>query len=189
MSQLRLNVLMVISTIVLFLAVLALNELLFTRSEFARGINWVYLPAGVRLLCTLLFGAAGAIGLLLVSWAVCFLYFFPDDLVRAFMGGILASAAPYLVYLFVQRHWGLKKTLGNLTPQRLLLCSMAFSLASPLLHHLWFAFGEPERELLPGFIAMATGDFTGTILVLYTAKFILVRWPVSSSRPADIVTK
>lgn len=167
---------MVVTTIILFLAALAINELLFTRSEFARGINWVYLPAGVRLLCTLLFGEAGVIGLLLVSWAVSFLYLFPNDAVRAFMGGILASAAPYLVYRLMQRHWGLKETLGNLTPRRLLLCALAFSLASPSLHHLWFIFAEPTRQLLPSFIAMVTGDFIGTVLVLYAAKLVLTRW-------------
>ena len=177
MSQLKLNVLMVLSTIVLFIATLALNELLFTRLEFASGINWVYLPAGVRLLCTLLFGGAGAIGLLLGAWAVCFLYFFPDDMIRSFIGGILASAAPYLVYRVMQRHYGLLATLQNLTPRRLLACSLAFSLASPLLHHLWFAFAEPERPLVSGFLVMATGDFVGTLLVLYTAKFILMRVP------------
>lgn len=175
MSKLRLYIFMVATTIALFLAMLALNELLFARSEFDRGINWIYLPAGIRLLCTLLFGGAGAIGLLLVSWAVSFFYFFPDDLLRAFMGGILASAAPYLVYRLMQRHWGLQETLGNLTTRRLLLCSFVFALASPALHHLWFAFAEPERDLLSGFMVMATGDFTGTILVLYTAKFILAR--------------
>lgn len=171
---------MVLATVILFLVALAINELVFTQSEFARGINWIYLPAGARLLCTLLFGGAGAIGLLLVSWAVSFFYFFPDDFVRAFMGGILASAAPYLVYRLMRYHGGLQDNLGNLTPRRLLLCSLAFSIASPLLHHLWFAFAEPERELLPGFIVMATGDFTGTILVLYTAKLVLARW---SPRP------
>lgn len=177
MSQLKLNVLMVAATAALFLATLWLNELLFTRLEFASGINWIYLPAGIRLLSTLLFGGAGAIGLLLVSWGVCFFYFFPDDLIRSFMGGILASAAPYLVYYIMQRHWGLQATLQNLTPRRLLLCAFAFSLASPLLHHLWFAFAEPERPL-SGFFVMATGDFVGTLLVLYTAKFILSRVPV-----------
>ncbi|QCP09167.1 hypothetical protein FCL38_00975 [Pseudoduganella umbonata] len=177
MSQLRLRFLMVVTTVILFLTALAINELLFTRSEFTRGINWVYLPAGVRLLCTLLFGEAGIVGLLLVSWAVSFLYFFPNDMVRAFMGGILASAAPYLVYRFTQRHWGLQETLANLTPRRLLLCALAFSIASPFLHHLWFSFAEPERQLLPSFIAMATGDFVGTVLVLYAAKLVLKRWP------------
>ncbi|MEH6436727.1 hypothetical protein [Massilia sp. DD77] len=181
MSQLKLQVMMIAATIALFIATLALNELLFTRLEFSSGINWVYLPAGVRLLCTLLFGGAGAIGLLLVSWAVCFLYFFPDDMIRSFVGGILASAAPYLVYLIMQRHWGLMASLQNLTPRRLLLCSFAFALASPLLHHLWFAFAEPERPF-SGFFVMATGDFVGTLLVLYTAKFILSRLPARVQR-------
>ena len=174
MSQLRLNVLMIVATAALFIATLAVNELLFTRLEFASGINWIYLPAGVRLLCTLLFGGAGAIGLLLVSWGVCFLYFFPDDMIRSFIGGILASAAPYLVYRIMLKHWGLQASLQNLTPRRLLLSSLAFSLASPFLHHLWFAFAEPERPL-SGFFVMATGDFVGTLLVLYTAKFVLAR--------------
>ena len=74
-----------------FVAMLAANEWLFTRLEFVPGINWIYLPAGMRLLCVLLFGNAGAIGLLLVSWLVCFFYFFPDDYLRSFMGGVLAS--------------------------------------------------------------------------------------------------
>jgi len=186
MSQLKLNLAMIAATIVLFIATLALNELLFTRLEFASGINWIYLPAGVRMLCTLLFGGAGAIGLLLVSWAVCFLYFFPDDMIRSFIGGILASAAPYLVYRIMQRHWGLLATLQNLTPKRLLICSLAFSLASPLLHHLWFAFAEPERPLLSGFLVMATGDFVGTMIVLYTAKFILMRVPVRARSGAGL---
>lgn len=176
MSQLRLTFLMVLATIILFLAALAINEIVFNGSEFVRGVNWIYLPAGMRLLCTLLFGEAGVVGLLLVSWAVSFLYFFPDNMMRAFMGGILASAAPYLVYRFMQRRWGLKETLVNLTPRRLLLCALAFSIASPFLHHLWFIVAEPERQLLPSFIAMATGDFVGTILVLYAAKLVLTRW-------------
>lgn len=178
MNSLRLHLLMVMSTAILFLAALALNELLFARLEFVRGVNWIYLPAGIRLLCTLLFGEAGAIGLLLVSWAVCFFYFFPDDVVRSFMGGLLASAAPYLVYRIMQRHAGLATTLKNLTPVRLLWCAAAFAIASPVLHHLWFAVSDPGRALLPSFLAMAIGDLTGSLLVLYLAKLILALVPV-----------
>lgn len=175
MSQLKLNTLMVATTIVMFLAALAVNELLFRRFEFAPGINWIYLPAGVRLLSVLLFAEAGAIGLLLVSWGLCFFYLFPDDPVRSFMGGILASASPWLVYLVMRRHYGLQATLANLTPARLLLCALAFSMASPLTHHIWFALYEGKDDLLRSFLAMATGDFCGTIVVLYLARFVLTR--------------
>lgn len=175
MSQFKLNLAMAGATIALFLAALAINELLFPRLSFAPGINWIYLPAGVRLLCTLLFGEAGAVGLLLVSWLVCFFYFFPDDPVRSFAGGILASLAPYLVYRGAQHFFGLRAALTNLSPQRLLACALAFSLASPLLHHLWFALYEHREHLASSFVVMALGDFGGTLVVLYGAKFLLDR--------------
>lgn len=173
MSQFKLHATMVGLTIVLFLAALKVNQLLFTALEFAPGINWVYLPAGVRLLATLLFAEAGAIGLLLVSWYVCFVEFFPNDAVRSIVGGILASASPYLVYRTMQHFSGLQPSLQNLTPKRLLTLSVMFSLASPFLHHLWFAFYEHKQNLGASFVVMAAGDLGGTLVVLYFAKLLL----------------
>jgi hypothetical protein len=177
MSQLKLHLTMVGATMVMFLAALALNELLFTPLEFGAGVNWIYLPAGIRLLCTLLFAEAGAVGLLIVSWLVCFFVLFPDDPMRSFAGGILAAVAPYGVYLIARHVYGLKASLANLSSLKLLQLALMFSLASPLLHHLWFAFYEHKSDLLRSFVAMSTGDFTGTLIVLYTARFFLRRWP------------
>lgn len=179
-QNLRHQLLQVVVTIVLFLAMLVINELLFRPLEFAAGINWVYLPAGVRLLCTLLFAEAGALGLLVVSWLVSFLWFFPGNFDRAFMGGILASAAPWLVYRGARLCYGLEVSLRNLTPQRLLVLAIAYSVASPLLHHLWFAWrGEPD--LLRGFAVMAVGDLAGTLIVLYGIKAALALAPRRSA--------
>src|SRR5262245_11000980 len=139
MSHLRAQVVMVATTMTLFIAMLAINDWLFSQLEFVPGINWVYLPAGIRLLSTLLFAEAGAIGLLLVSWLVSFFYFFPNDPVRAFIGGILATVAPYAVYRLAQYRYGLAASLVNLTPRTLLVLVLVYSIASPLLHHMWFA--------------------------------------------------
>ena len=173
MKQLQLQALMAGATIAMFSAALAVNELFFLRLEFAPGINWLYLPAGVRLLATLLFAEAGAVGLFLVSWAACAFIFFPDDPLRSVAGGFLGAVAPYLVYLVMRRRFGLQASLGNLTPARLLCCALAYSIASPLLHHLWFGLAENKSGLLGSFVAMATGDFCGTIVVLYGAKLAL----------------
>ena len=178
--QLRLQTLMVMATMVLFVATLAINEWLFTRFEFASGINWIYLPAGIRLLSTLLFAEAGAIGLLLVSWLVCFFYFFPDDPVRSFAGGILAALGPYLVYRGAQHRYGLHASLATLTPKRLLLLIVAYSIASPLLMHLWFAL-QGKEGLLQGFLVMFIGDLSGTLLVIYTVKAALSFIPTPST--------
>lgn len=99
---------MVVATVSLFLAALALRALLFSAFEFVPITNWIYLPAGVRLLCMLLFGEAGALSLLIVSGLVSLHYFFPEDFERAFMAGILATAAPYLVYRLAHRLFGLQ---------------------------------------------------------------------------------
>ncbi len=173
MSQFKLHTVMVVLTMAVFYAVLKINQLLFTALEFAPGINWVYLPAGVRLLATLLFAESGAIGLLLISWYVCFVEFFPNDAVRSIVGGILASASPYLVYRVMQHFSGLQPSLQNLTPKRLLILAVMFSLASPLMHHVWFALYEGKQDLGASFVAMAAGDLGGTLVVLYFAKLVL----------------
>jgi hypothetical protein len=175
MSQLKLNLSMVAATIVLFVGALLVNELLFARLEFIKGVNWIYLPAGVRLLCTLLFAEAGAVGLLIASWLVCFFYFFPNDPVRSLAGGILAAVAPYGVYLVARHLYGLKSSLANLTSMNLLQCALMFSIASPVLHHIWFALYEHKPHLADSFVAMVTGDLSGTLIVLYGARFALRR--------------
>jgi hypothetical protein len=166
----------VVATIVLFLAMLWVNDRLFRRLEFAPGINWVYLPAGMRLLCTLLFAEAGAVGLLLVSWLVSFVFLFPNDPARAFVGGILATLAPWLVYRGARRVYGFQGSLRNLTPGRLLVLALVYSVASPLLHHLWFAL-RGQDDLLRGFVAMFVGDLAGTLIVLYGIKGLLALLP------------
>ncbi|NML45186.1 hypothetical protein HHL11_15640 [Ramlibacter sp. G-1-2-2] len=166
----------VLATIALFLAMLTLNEWLFARLEFLPGINWVYLPAGMRLLSTLLFAEAGAVGLLLVSWGVSFLYFFPHDFDRAFIGGILAALAPWLVYRTARQAWGLEASLANLTPGRLLILCLAYSVASPLLHHLYFAV-RGEQDLWRSFFVMFVGDLNGTLIVIYAMKAALALVP------------
>jgi hypothetical protein len=168
--------LQVLATIVLFLAMLWVNEWLFLRLEFAPGINFVYLPAGMRLLCTLLFAESGALGLLLASWLVDFLLFFPNDFQRAFIGGIIATVAPYLVYRAARHWWGLDASLHNLTSRHLLVLAFAYSLASPLLHHLWFALNG-QADLLRSFAVMAIGDLSGTLIVLYALKGVLALLP------------
>ena len=172
LAQFRLQAAMVLATVLLFSGLLAVNEWLFRWAEFAPGINYLYLPAGMRLLCTLLFAEAGAVGLLLVSWGVSFLVLFPGQFDRPFWGGLIAAVAPYAVYRLARWRYGLHASLANLTPRRLLVLVLAYSLASPLLHHLYFAWNG-QSDLLRGFLAMFTGDLLGTLVVIYGIRALL----------------
>ncbi|CAB3821680.1 hypothetical protein LMG26854_01499 [Achromobacter aegrifaciens] len=159
-------------TMALFLGSLAVNEWVFTNLEFVRGINWIYLPAGVRLICTLLFGLPAALGLLAGSWIACFCYYFPDDMLRSVAGGIMAAAAPYLAYRWAHSALRLQPDLANLTAWRLLICAVVYAVVNTTIHHLWFFLQGERAALADGFIAMLTGDITGSLFVLYTLKVI-----------------
>lgn len=163
---------MVAATIVIFLFMLLLNEFIFVNSEFIRGVNWIYLPAGARLLCTLLFGGAGAIGILIASWLSCVYYFFPDDFIRSVVGTLISAGAPYMIYLFARRHFGLKRSLSNLTAKPLIICVVAFALANSGLHHLWtWLQGQPVN--INSLLVMFIGDINGCVLMLYGMKLVL----------------
>lgn len=183
-SSFRLNLYMIVGTLFVHCALMIVNEVLFRRAEFLKGIGWVYLPAGTRLLCTLLFGRAGMVGLLITGWVVCYWYYFPGDALRATTGAIAGALGPYLVYLLARREYDLDASLTNLTPRRLLACAAACSIASPFLHHLWFSL-HGDRDLLPGFVVMCIGDFLGTLIVLYFAKAVLALAGNRSATPCD----
>jgi hypothetical protein len=172
----RTDLAMVAAAMCLHGGMMVLNELFFRRAEFLQGIGWIYIPAGTRLLCTLLFGRAGMVGLLATGWVATYWYYFPGDAVRATMGTLAGAVGPYLVYVLARRRYGLAASLANLTPRRLLACAAACSVASPLLHHLWFLL-RGDDDLLPGFAVMCVGDLAGTLIVLYTAKALLAFVP------------
>lgn len=181
MRHLQLKFAMVAGTAILFLATILLNEILFTRLEFAPGINMIYLPAGVRLLSVLLCAEAGAIGLLLASWYVCFFHFFPDDPLRSSVGGFLSALAPYLSYRALLAS-GIGASLRGMSGQRLFCFALLFSVMSPAMHHAWFAL-MGGQDLWRGFIVMFTGDLAGTLIVLYGARLALhVFWPTPAYR-------
>jgi hypothetical protein len=165
----------VVLTIVLCSVSLALNSWLFSTLEFTRGINWIHLPSGIALLATLLFAETWAAGLLLFSLVAGHLVF-PDDPPRAYVGAILLVAGSYGTYLLARHIYGLDATLRNLTPARLLVLCVAYAIASPLLHHLWFAL-QGQQNLWQGILVMSAGNLAGSLLVIYAAKLILPDLP------------
>ena len=177
MSSLRLHFLSVVGTAVVFVLSLWINQEVFTHTEFVRGVNWIYLPSGVRLLSTLLLAGDGAIGLLVASWFVDFFYFFPHDPVRSFAGGIIAAVAPYAVYRLALERYNLQASLTNLTSNRLLVLAVAYSVASPLLHHIWFALRGATQNIVESFFMMFAGDLSGALIMLYIVKGILALLP------------
>jgi hypothetical protein len=183
MSSIFLNASLIVVSAGLFLLVFLANEAFFNSQqfEFVRGVNWIYLPAGMRLLCTLAFGEAGAIGILIASWITCVFYFFPDDPLRSFAGGIASAVAPYLVYRLALKMYGLDASLTDLNAKRLLLLTLMYSIANPTLHHLWLML-RGDAVQVSGFAVMVLGDLLGTLFVLYSLKLGMFLFSTISGR-------
>lgn len=160
-------------TVFVFLALNTVNEFAFLPFEHSNGINWVFLPAGMRLLATLVFGFAGFVGLLAVSLYLNFGHFVFHDDVRALSGAIAAAGGPYLAYLFAKHWFDLGPWLKNLTVGRLLFTGVLCGIMSPAFHHasMWVRTGVVDWA---GLGVMMTGDIVGILIVLCLAKGLIV---------------
>jgi hypothetical protein len=152
----------------------AINDWLFKQIEFTQGVAWVYLPAGLRLICTLLFGEIGVIGILFGSLITAGIYqLFPGDPITTFGYSLISALAPYFAYRYTLQEMRLERSLTNLTTTNLLICILLYGLCNPVLQLLWFVVRGISTHFLPSLIVMSIGDLTGSFIVVYVIKFLL----------------
>jgi len=159
-------------TLLAFLGLNWINELVFIQFEQSNGISWVFIPAGIRLLSTMLFGLAGFEGLLLAGIYLNFWHFdFHSDF-RAWSGALAGALGPYLASLLVKHWFDLEPRLKGLTAHRLLFTGVLCGFMSPVFHHtfMWVLTGHVDWTALG---AMIVGDTTGILIVLCLAKGVI----------------
>ena len=155
-----------------FLALNWINELVFNGFEQSNGVSWMFIPAGIRLLATLLFGAAGFEGLLLAGIYLNFHHFSFGTSFRAWSGALAGALGPYLAYLFAKHWFDLRPRLKGLTVERLLFTGVLCGIMSPTFHHafIWVQTGRVDWAAV---VAMMTGDIAGILVVLGVAKGLI----------------
>ena len=151
-----------------------LNAWLTDTLVFGLGVNWIYLPAGLRLFLTLIFGLPGAIGIALASFLISFYGDFPHDLTVCVGVGLISGFAPYLARFFVFSNFRLESDLSNLNFQRLIACILIYALLSAGLHQWWFATMTLENAgSINHFLVMFFGDVLGSLLLISLIKCCL----------------
>jgi hypothetical protein len=175
---LRRGMLTALLTMVIYTAFYVLNVNLFYSMEFSQGIAWVYMPAGVRLLCILMFAEAGGIGIFFASLLTASFYdLFPDDPIAMFGYSLISALSPYLVYRFMTQVMGLQRSLTALTPAKLIQCGVLFAIMNPLLQLIWFTLRDVSYHFWENLTVMSLGDLLGSAIVLYLMKFLLSLMP------------
>lgn len=151
-----------------------LNAWLTSQLAYGLGVNWIYLPAGLRLFLTLVFGLSGALGIAIASFFICYLGDFPPELSTCIGVGLISGFAPYLARIFVLSNVNITPDLSNLSLPKLAVCILVYALLSAGLHQWWFAVrGLQETGSFNHFLVMLVGDVLGTVLLIGLIKAAL----------------
>jgi hypothetical protein len=149
-----------------------LNDWLTSHISFGLGVNWIYLPAGLRLFLTLIFGLPGALGIALASFLISYFGAFSHELISCIGIGLISGFAPYLARSFVLSNVDISSDLSNLSLPKLVLSTLIYSALSASFHQYWFAIrGLDEAGSLNHFLVMFIGDILGTVLLVALIQY------------------
>ena len=167
--------LMVLVSAFFFVCFFRLNDWLFDSLEYAKGVNWVFLPAGFRVLLVLAFGIPGALGIALGTfWLDTHANVQPPSGDVMLLTCLASGFGPWLVKFWMERRGLIGQDLAKLTSARLLQFVVAYAAVNAVAHQSirWFYEQEPLRPWINVW-PMFTGDLLGAVIVLYTFKLSL----------------
>ena len=160
-------------TALFYVALFLLNDFAFSAFDFSAGVNWVFLPSGMRLVTVLLFDKWGALGIVLGSLMLAFHDSRLTDPVTVAVAACISGLAPLLAREICLSLTDLDVDLKALTAISLVRIALIFSALSAGLHQSWYAWRGVSDQALASVLVMFSGDMLGTMLVLYAGKMML----------------
>jgi len=168
--SIRTQALMVLACGVAYFYAFQLNQYWFNWFEFSHGTNWIFLPSGLRFLFVLVLARLGGIGIVLSSTAINYLYGNPEAHFFNLGTGLLSGFSPCLARYLALTWFDLNTQLANLNAHTFFRLSILFAVVNAVLHQLWFFWQGHTTNFLASTLAMAMGDWFGTVLVLAAAS-------------------
>ena len=167
------NIWLVLGSAVAYFFAFKLNFMLFDSLEFSQGVNWIFLPSGLRMLLVLVLLNSGAVGIALASCFINYMTGSSDQHVFNILTAIISGLAPLLARQICVDYFQLGTNLNNLTSKSLFYLSVMFALVSAVLHQVWYFWNKASESFISGVCVMAVGDWLGTVLVLATASLLI----------------
>ena len=160
---------------------------LFSFTEHIPGVNWFYLPSGLRVLLVMVAGAFGATGIFLATIVIDLMHM-PDIRGVMMLATALASGFGAWVALWLLRWKGvISAGLTDLTAVALLQFALLFSVFNALFHQtVWLLSNRSGSLFMVDVWPMFVGDLLGAIFFLYGLKLAL-RLKKVSNRDDDLL--
>ena len=149
-----------------------LNGWLTQYLVYDLGVSWIYLPAGLRLFLTLIFGFPGALGIGCATFLLAYYGDFSQNAITCIGVGLISGFAPYIARFFILTNIRIAPDLSDLNLPKLVICIVIYALLSAGLHQYWFATrGLDHAGTVNDFLVMFVGDVFGTVLLVAAIKY------------------
>jgi hypothetical protein len=169
------RILIVAGTSIAYFVFFYLNGVLFAPLAFSIGVSWIFLPSGLRLAFVLIFGRWGAIGIFLGTVLTSLIYYETFNPTVVFTTALISGFSPLLARQFARQYLGIDHQLQNFSARKLIQTSALFAAISASLHQVFFAAYGLSQDFAVNTLVMAAGDFTGTLIILYVLRYVLLR--------------
>ena len=175
-------ILLVVVSAFLYWAGFELQGWLLSFTEHIPGVNWFYLPSGLRVLLVMVAGAFGATGIFLATIVIDLMHM-PDIRGPMMFATALASGFGAWVALWALRWKGvISEGLTGLTTVALLQFALLFSVFNALFHQtVWLLSNRSGSLFIVDIWPMFVGDILGATAFLYALKLALSLKKVRSS--------
>lgn len=165
-------ILFVLGVAVSWFILFRFNAWFFSGIQITFFINWIFLPAAIRMLAVMVGGGAGVMGLFLGAVVTNLeqLRYEPFNIVV--LAG-LSALGPLVAVQLCTRWLQLPSDLAGLKRSQLLVFAVAGAVFITFPHNLYFYFTGLSPDAWSGIVPMFVGDLAGTLIVLYLASFSL----------------
>lgn len=168
---------MVLISAVLFVEIFRINDWLFGQLEFTPGVNWVFLPAGFRVLLILVMGLPGAVGIVLGNLWLDREDLLANPLLPIVATGMVSGFSPWLVHWWMQKRGLIDAQLQRITSGHLFGFVLLYAALNAFSHQLiHWVFNRPNTVPWVDVWPMFIGDAAGALVVFYSFKLVLAGW-------------
>jgi hypothetical protein len=176
---------LVLISAVLFVGFFHVNNWVFSGLEYRHGVNWVFLPAGFRVILVLIMGLPASIGIMLGTWFIDSTGSETSPYVMTLLNGVVSGFTPWLVMKVLDQGERFGLHLQELTTLKLMEFTLIYAACNAVLHQLsWWLRDHNSINLWVDLWPMFIGDAVGALLMLYAFKGLLglLKSPLPNSK-------
>ena len=156
---------------------------LFQFTEHVPGVNWFYLPAGLRVVFILVAGLNGALGIFAATIVINTMYMEDMNLAVVLLTAVASGFGAWFALMLMRWLGQIDAGLTRLTSAVLIQYALIYALFNAVFHQVvWWAMQRDGARFMVDVWPMFVGNALGALLMLYGMKFVIDRMQLSQNR-------